>query len=63
MVTVSVAAATVVIYVPPSISTVLPSTTVCVPVSPVNIHDDIVPGDEPEDAAVKRPCASTVNDP
>ena len=62
-VNVSVALATEVNPVPPAISTVSPSVIVCVPESPVNVHELIVPGEDPEDAAVNLPCASTVNEP
>ena len=57
---VSVALAAVLIPVPPAISTVLPSEIVCEPVSPVRTQSSIVPGVDPELAAVNLPCASTV---
>jgi hypothetical protein len=60
-VNVSVALATVLIPVPPSISTVSPSLIVCEdPESPDKVQELIVPGDDPELAAVNLPCASTV---
>ncbi len=52
--------AAVLIPVPPAISTVLPSEIVCEPVSPVRTQSSIVPGVDPELAAVNLPCASTV---
>ena len=60
-VTVSVALTTVAIPVPPAISTELPSFMVWLtPESAVKVKELIVPGEDPELAAVNLPCASTV---
>ena len=61
IVTVSVALATVLIPVPPAMSTVFPSDMVWdPPESADKIQSSIVPGADPDEAAVNRPCASTV---
>ncbi len=60
-VNVSVVLAAVLIPVPPAISTVSPSLMVWLdPESPDKVQELIVPGDDPELAAVNLPCASTV---